>query len=100
MPFLFQNKTKPAHLVQPTKQKIDEKHQKICSSTPKTSRKEMLDISFTCSSVRSDERQTNLSGGQKNGGREVQNGRRGGNGRSFEKEKLKRVSPGQLTSAM
>ena len=60
----------------------------------------MLDISFTCSSVRSDEREINTSGVQKSGGREVQNGRRGENGRSFEKEKLKRVSPGQLTSAM
>ncbi|KAL5254422.1 hypothetical protein ACHWQZ_G014014 [Mnemiopsis leidyi] len=94
-----QNKTKPAHLVQPTKQKTEEKDKKICSSTPKTSRKGMLDISFTCSSVKDDEIGT--SGLRKNGGREVQNGRRGAQctaGRSLEKEKLRRMSPGQSNS--
>ncbi|XP_063681245.1 dystrophin-like isoform X2 [Bolinopsis microptera] len=112
------NKTQPAYLVHPTQQPRGENngplYQKIYSSTPKLPKRQVMDISFTCSSVRSDQsgsldgvqqngdsRSLENGGGVRNCGRGEENDIRGidNGGRGVHKKQLKRLSPGNNLSS-
>ena len=110
--------------MQPVRQTKEEHtspvYERICSSTPKLPKRQVLDISFTCSSVRDEDIEDRKLGtgnrnlvaanfgksvetvgrsgelGVENGGRGIENGGRGveNGGRGVQKKLLKRLSHG------